>query len=139
VTASEEFLFSLVDDIQRRENERGLASLTSREQVFFLVWSLEAEVNNGGFNQFFFNSAGDYASETIEALRTIGAERTASLTKQACDVFGSTFPSPIRTERQDQVAAPSESQNATLWQLDKAFFAYPDNLSKLLALYMAQA
>ncbi len=41
---------------------------------------------------FYFNSAGDYASETIEALRTIGAERTASLTKQACDVFWFNFP-----------------------------------------------
>ena len=136
---SEELLSSFVDAIQRKESERGFVSLTFRERVFYLVWWLEAEVNNGGFNQFFFNSAGDYATETVEALRTIGAEQTAALAEQACDVFGPAVPSPVRAERQDQVIALSESQNATLAQLDKAFFAYPDNLSKLLASFMEQS
>jgi hypothetical protein len=136
---SEELLSSLADAIQRKESERGFVSLTSHERVFYLVWWLEAEVNNGGFNQFFFNSAGDYATETVEALRTIGAEKTAVLAELACDVFSPAVPSPNRAERQDQVIALSEPQNAKLSQLDKAFFAYPDNLSKLLTSFMAQA
>ena len=96
-------------------------------------------MNNGGFNQFFFNSAGDYTLETVEALRTIGAERTASLPEQASGVFSPASPSPVRTERQDQVIALSETQNATLSKLDKAFFAYPDNLSDLLSSFMVQS
>jgi len=57
-------------------NER-FSELSPSERVFILIWDLEAEVNNGGFNQFFFNSAGDRASATPAALRAIGRSRSA--------------------------------------------------------------
>ena len=134
--SSEEYLFTLVGDIQSKELEHGFASLTQKEQVFFCVWSIEAEVNNGGFNQYFFNSAGDHASETVEALRAIGAEHTASLLERAIAVFGAGGPSSERDRRQDQLERLSEEQRAELSELDDAFFAYEDNLSELLARYM---
>jgi len=31
------------------------------ERTFAAIWSLEAEVNNGGFAQYMFNDAGDHA------------------------------------------------------------------------------
>ena len=40
-----------------------------------LVDELEAEINNGGFDQYFFNSAGDKAAEAINALEAIGANK----------------------------------------------------------------
>jgi hypothetical protein len=40
-----------------------------------LVSNLEAEINNGGFDQYFFNSTGDRTAETIRALELIGAKK----------------------------------------------------------------
>ena len=137
--SSEDFLFSLVDEIQRKQRESSFAALLPRERIFYLVSALEAELNNGGFNQFFFNSAGDFTTESVEALRTIGADQTAMLLEQAADVFRPVTPSPNWSERQAQVNAFTEAQNATLESLDRMFDAYRDNLSRLLANFMESA
>ncbi|MEJ2420051.1 MAG: DUF4375 domain-containing protein [Exilibacterium sp.] len=41
--------------------------------AFWQQYALEAEVNNGGFDQLFYNSAGDIAFYTAKALDSIGA------------------------------------------------------------------
>ncbi len=133
---SEKYLFTLADDIQGRESKAGLSGLVPKEQVFFLVWSLEAEVNNGGFNQFFFNSSGDHAAATAEALRAIGAKKTAAIVDRAVSLFGAEGPSRNRVQRQQQLTLFSEEQQERFSELDTNFYAYPDNLSELLAKYM---
>ena len=39
--------------------------LTYPERVFGLIWELESEVNNGGFEQYFSNSTPDDLSELL--------------------------------------------------------------------------
>ena len=41
----------------------------SPDVVTELIQALEGEVNNGGFDQFFYNSAGDNTADTILALK----------------------------------------------------------------------
>ena len=57
--------------------------LSERDKTLATIWALEAEVNNGGFDQFFFNSGGDLAFYAPTALRAIGAERMADLAQEA--------------------------------------------------------
>lgn len=133
---SEKLLFSIVDDLQRRESELGLSLLAPKEQVFLLVWSLEAEVNNGGFHQFFFNSTGDRFAETAEALRTIGAVQMAAIVDRANNVLGTQALSTDRLRRQEQLESLTEEQKDFLSGLDTRFYRYPENLSELLASYM---
>lgn len=133
---SEKYLFTLADDIQSRESKAGLSGLAPKERVFFLVWSLEAEVNNGGFNQFFFNSSGDHATATAEALRAIKATKTSAIIDKAISIFGAEGPSRNRAQRQQQLKLFSEEQQERLSELDTNFYAYPDNLSELLSKYM---
>jgi hypothetical protein len=133
---SEEYLFTLVESIQAKEGEIGFGKLTPREQVFFCVWSLEAEVNNGGFDQYFSNSAGDYAPETVVALRAIDAEHTASLVESAMALFGLEGPDSVRNTRHDELERLTDAQREVFSELDKRFFAYEDNLGELLARYM---
>ncbi len=132
----EKYLFSLARDIQSRESDVGLARLAPKDQVFFLIWALEAEVNNGGFNQFFFNSSGDHAAATAEALRTIGAIKMAAILDRAINLFGKDGPSRNREQRQHQLTSLSEQQQEILSELDTKFYAYPDNLSELLVKFM---
>lgn len=56
-------------------------------QAIYMIWLLEAEVNNGGYNQFYFNSSGKFYKHLPEALKFVGANKFADLTKQANDTF----------------------------------------------------
>jgi hypothetical protein len=96
------------------------------------VWLLEAEVYNGGFHQFFFNSAGDRAAETVDSLALIGAHRTAELVARANAMFGAP-PSRDREERSRQLQAMDPAGLAALAELDLAFWAAPEPLTELLA------
>ncbi len=45
------------------------------KQTIYVIGRLEAEVNNGGYNQFYYNSSGKYADLVPEALKSIGAKK----------------------------------------------------------------
>ena len=62
--------------------------MSEPERVFVAVWTLEADVNNGGFDQYYVNSSGDYAWFAPQALRAVGAEKTAEIVEQANTAFG---------------------------------------------------
>jgi hypothetical protein len=133
---SEVYLFSIVEGIQAKENTAGFASLTPAEQVFSCVWTLEAEINNGGFEQFYLNSSGDIAAQVPGALRAINAAHTASLVERANAVFGDDGPPADREVRTGLVEELDEPMLGRFAELDTAFLEYKDNLSALLAAYM---
>jgi hypothetical protein len=57
----------------------GPDALSPREAVGVGVWLLDAEVNNGGFHQYYANSRGRLATQTVGALELIAANETASM------------------------------------------------------------
>ncbi len=61
--------------------------LTEPQKVFLYIDNLLTEVNNGGFNQFYTNSSGNFSHETVEALKTIGAYKTAKIVETANSQF----------------------------------------------------
>lgn len=130
---SEQLLFSLIDDVQRRRECDGLDSLTKTEQAFVLVWELEAEVNNGGFSQYFFNRGGGHALATIAALEAIGAHATSQILRRAVRLFGQGGPSLDQASRQRQPEALPDGGDEDFMSMDAAFYEYPDDLSNLLA------
>jgi hypothetical protein len=110
--------------------------LTTPEGIFRAVWELEAEVNNGGFNQYFFNGSGDIVPFVVDALRTIGAARTAEIAESAINAVGADMPWRDQFARRERVLAlPIEIQDE-LGELDNAFWAYPDDLTALLHAYV---
>lgn len=53
------------------------------QKVLSAIWRMEAEVNNGGFSQYFFNSSRASAWFVVAALEEIGAPKTASICERA--------------------------------------------------------
>ena len=108
-----------------------LLSHPSRAQVALCMHKLEAEVNNGGFHQFFLNSSGELVPETLQALSAIGATGTKHLLERAVAVaFPSGYPSDVsevasRLSDFDDVADQLEP-------LDAAFYRYEEPLSDLV-------
>ena len=52
-----------------------------------MIWLLEAEVNNGGFNQFYANSSGEFYKFVPDALKLVGAVKFADLAQRANDTY----------------------------------------------------
>ena len=60
-----------------------IEKLNKSQRILIIIENLEREINNGGFNQFYFNSSGDFANETVECLKIIGANKTSKIVEKA--------------------------------------------------------
>lgn len=66
---------------------KSVLSLSKPQQAIYIIWGMESEVNNGGFNQYYYNSSGQFAKFAPEALKLVGAKQFAALMHTANDVY----------------------------------------------------
>lgn len=115
-----------------------LEGLTEQQKAFYLNQNLEREINNGGFNQYFSNSSGDFSHETLTSLRTIGANKTADILQKAINQFPNSKVPKDRAERQNILEQVEEKAEDVWEQLDQLFYKYEDNLNDLNIEYIKQ-
>lgn len=108
---------------------------TETEKVVSVVLDMESEVMNGGFCQYFQNSAGDQWKDALISLFKIGAQKSAELLTKALSVFVDSKPSPIQEERQIVVNMLGSEQLEFLDTLDQEFYKYEDNIPLLIIGY----
>jgi hypothetical protein len=127
---------SLTDSALKKLWDQGFDALDHLDQLLVIIWGLEADVNNGGFDQYYFNSYGDQAKYTPSVLRLIGANRIAELVELANAAFGSEGPPEDRGARQAHLEEIREVA-ASVWEpLEQEFWLYPDDISGLLRLHL---
>jgi len=127
----ESYLIALSEQLCPLSWDGGLASLSPPEQVFVTIWELEAEVNNGGFTQYYTNSAGDHAERAAQSLETIGAPSMAGIVRRANALFPG-GPPRDRDQRSDVLQSLGVELEESLDRLTERFCAYPEDLSELL-------
>jgi hypothetical protein len=104
-TADENLLQVVFDNLFEKlptdyEKEyKTVMSWNKSRQAIYMIWALEAEVNNGGYNQFYFNSSGQFYKHLPEALKLVGTTKFADLTKRANETFEKE--NPKITQHQD--------------------------------------
>lgn len=105
--------------------------LSPARRAVLLAEQLEAQVNNGGFDQFYLNSSGNGARWTPEALRLLGQDHLAALVERCNAAFDGkldgTFDGPPR-ERGQRLAAMSELPDLVRdsWgRADDEFYSMP--------------
>jgi hypothetical protein len=112
--------------------------LSEVDRTIILVWSLQGEVDNGGFDQFYSNSSGDYSAETVFALERIGAQRTAALVAEGNRLFP-TQPPPSEGElRIAELDSFSDTARDTWKRLEREFYSDPDGLNERLVGYLVR-
>jgi len=116
-------LQQVVDSIIDRQTVGGLLSLTECDRIILLVWCFAGQVDNGGFAQFFFNSTGAHARETVEALREMGSRVSASLLEQAISLFPDGAVPFDLDERNDVMQAFPAEVGGLFEKLDRDYFA----------------
>jgi hypothetical protein len=116
-----------VDDAVTEHIDR----LSSEARLVYLVWCLDGEIHNGGFDQFFYNSLGDHWAELLSHLDTIGAVTSKRLLTQAVSIFPDSAPAKNREERFKQLKRLDDGEvEALLSDLDEEFWRYEDDLAR---------
>ena len=115
-----------------------LDKLTEPQKNFYYNQNLEREVNNGGFNQFYLNPSGDFAHETVNSLKEIGAHKTAEILQKANDQFPDKTVPKDREKRQETLEQIEDAANKIWEELDQKFFTYEDDLNSLNMDYVSK-
>ena len=106
--------------------------LNESQKVLLIIENLEREINNGGLHQFYWNSSGKYAVETIDALKEIGANKTAKIVRKANSEFPNGIVPKDRGDRWEKLKIISEKSKPIWNKLDFKFYDYEDDLVELL-------
>ncbi|WP_289032100.1 DMP19 family protein [uncultured Paraglaciecola sp.] len=122
MTDSLDVVFEFVEPVIEKLEKSGSDSLSELETTILSVWLLEADVNNGGFNQYFWNSSGDFANQVVSSLHKIGAEDAAYIVKAALANFPNSIPPRNRDERQNILETLEDSGTLKLDSLDTEFY-----------------
>jgi len=134
-------LHGVSDPITRiydREKQRGWDRLSEPERYFASVWTLDADVNNGGFSQYFFNSYSDHCRDALQGLRAIGAPQAADLLGGAMALFGPAGPALDRIARQQELSRIVDQDPERFNEFDNAYYKGAEAIYVQLMLYAAK-
>jgi hypothetical protein len=117
------------------EINKGYESLSPIGKILYNVYWVEAEVNNGGFNQYFYNSSGDHAMDAVQSLDQIGASLTKELLQSAIHRFPN---SSVPSDRDERIKIlNSIDPNKTLFDnLDGRFYDLSEDRMHLTVEYV---
>ncbi|WP_405396454.1 DMP19 family protein [Maribacter sp. Asnod2-G09] len=129
----EDMIVMEIDTYLNEKSKYGeeMEKLNSSQRVLLIIENLEREINNGGFDQFYWNSSGDYAMETINALKQIGANKTAEIVKKANDKFPNGIVPENRDKRGEILEKISEESSEYWNNLDTKFYAPNKEIGKM--------
>lgn len=109
-----------------------LGSLSEGNRALWLTWIVEGEVNNGGFNQYYWNTDGRYSSEAVASFEFFNASQHAALMREANTVRGKEVATISEYEGKNTLEAFSESyKTSKLAPLDERFYSLTEDLSAL--------
>lgn len=103
------------------------------QKAIFFIWLFEAEIINGGFNQFYYNSSFTFYSDVPQALNLVGAYKFSDLAKEANYVFENEYQKIRQTQNGTLVGFSNSYLNNPLSKFDDVFFELYnyENLDKL--------
>ena len=125
----DEFVMALSEYVSEKcQYGEQMAVLTKPERVFYIAQSLQMEVENGGFSQFFYNTSGAFSGELAGAFAEIGAHRIAEICKAAVAVFGREIPVDRREREELLDQLEGDGVNEALEACDNAFYEAEEEL-----------
>lgn len=106
--------------------------LSGQDRILHLIAALDFELSNGGVIQWLVNQTGGYATETIEALRKIGATKTAQYLVELLTTFPSgKIPSDER-ERLELIEIIEPGMRNRWTEIGDRILDWPDDIDSLL-------
>lgn len=126
-----EYVATKLDKHDEKEKEI-LERLPKGARALWLTWIVEGEVNNGGFNQYYWNSEDRFSADAVDAFRFFSALEHASLMEEANRVRSQERNSTKQFKDRGTLEAFSDSyKESKLGPLDDRFYAIKERLSAL--------
>lgn len=129
----------------RANEDCDLNNLSEKEVRYYSAVLLEGEIYNGGFDQYFSNSSGNYYAHAVDCLKEIEAHNALQLVEEASRVlFGNIFPPLDREKRWNIMYSRARKTSEFLLRgrrerklagLDRQFWEDPDSLGDRLMAY----
>lgn len=99
-------------------------------KYLFASIQLENEVYNGGFNQYFYNTGGEFIDEAIEAFHYFGLPQIAEIAVKAAEIAVKEIDLHITTKKIGTLEAFSDSYKYTeLGEADSDFYENDESIS----------
>ncbi|WP_316812931.1 DMP19 family protein [Pedobacter heparinus] len=108
-----------------------ILSLSKPQQAIYITWLLEGEVNNGGFNQYYYNSSGQFAKLAPDALKLVGATQFAVLTQAANKMYEKEKHHITRHQDGTSEGFSKSYYNKPLDEFDDQFYKLKEPLGEL--------
>ena len=115
-----------------------LSLLNNFEKPLILSQMLQDSINGGGINSFFFNEAGKFAYESLNALEMIGAFKVATIIKEAIEIFpANPIPEDIEKCRNIMEMMLDENKIDERWdELSNEFYKMEDYIIDVTLAYV---
>ncbi|MEM7702038.1 MAG: DUF4375 domain-containing protein [Pseudomonadota bacterium] len=82
---------------------KSIEKIPEKAVDLYAVHCLHAEVHNGGFGQYFFNSTGTSAPEAVRGFEAIGMPEVADIVREAMAELGESYPTETTDARRDRL------------------------------------
>jgi len=117
-----------------QDEDAMLLSLPPGLRAIYATWAVDAEVNNGGFNQFFYNPHGALAGEALLGYELLGAEDYAAVMRAAIATYEVERDQLAPYHEAGTLEAFSESYKHTdLGTVDQRYYALGDRIYSIWA------
>ncbi|HAA12624.1 MAG TPA: hypothetical protein DCE41_13395 [Cytophagales bacterium] len=145
-TEDEDLIQVVFDNLMEKlpsDNDKGYETVMAwnpSRRAIYMIRLLEDEVDNGGFNQFYYNSSGQFYNHLPSTLSLIGEDPFAELMKRANSIFASEN-EEIKEGKDGTFDGFTDSYKDTpLDELDREFYALnkDQSLSKAQIVYIRQ-
>jgi hypothetical protein len=129
---------AILDHIRSKVGEdyeheyRIVTSLSKGFQMVYATSWVEGEVDNGGFNQYFWNPSGAFRIEALEGYKLIGATQHEQIMAEAIKVYAAIESKLKQQQEKGTLKAFSDSyKDNPLNKLDDQFYELKENVSAL--------
>jgi len=133
-----DYILTKINDKYDNES-RVVRGLSTGLRAVYTTWIVEGEVNNGGFNQYFWNTRGVFADDAVAGFKLFGANAHADLMRRAIAIRKEEAAKMAKFRERGTLEAFSESYEHTkLSKLDDEYYDLTDNLGQLRIRFIRQ-
>jgi hypothetical protein len=105
-----------------------IRALPAGVRAIYTTWLVDAEVNAGGFHQYFYNSSGQYAGDALAGYELLGAEEYAAIMRSAIATFEIDRHRLASVELDDPERDSESAVHTALREIDQRYYALGDRI-----------
>lgn len=118
------------------EMDKKLQKLPLAIKYAYLVYTYECEINNGGFDQFYFNSIGYEVFEIQKGLEFFGLIKNKMLLDKSLELLKQKIDIKNYYELSSKQELPTEDFEEEFNELNSQFYDYPEKIEEIINEYL---